>query len=328
MTTPSPNAPLPRLPRRHNTISVDSRSAALGIIFMITAAMLHSLGSVISKILLEVFSAPQLSLLRNIFTLISLLIIVIIYYRDKIKLTKKDIPSLIGYGIASTVVSPFMFLNAIDRVSVGVVLIVEYTAPILIIFWLRIFNGTRIRPGIIIGVSICMIGLMLVALPTGGVEVDGVGMAFAFGAAVSLAAGYLLAGKALEKRPAPIVSLFGFIIGTVAWIVVVPAWNFPADLLFNEIAIPQLEKLDSIPALWIILSIAIFCSVTPALMVLQGVKLIGPARASAISMSEPVFSTIIAWIILSEYLNSYQILGGIIAIMGLIYLEGPWRKPT
>lgn len=328
MTTPSPNAPLPRLPKRHVAIATDSSSAALGVIFMLTAAMLHSLGSVSSKILLDVFSASQLSLLRSLFTLISLSTIASLYYRDSIKITKKEIIPLIGYGVAATVLSPFMFLNAIDRVPVGIVLIIEYTAPILIVFWLRIFNGIKIRPGILFGMSVCMVGLTLVAIPTGGVEIDGIGMAFAFGAAVALASGYLLAGKALEKRPATIVSLFGFMIGTVAWIITVPAWNFPVNLLFVDITIPQIPALESVKAFWIVILIAIFFSVAPALMVLQGVKLIGPARASAISMSEPVFSTAIAWVILSEFLNSYQILGGIIAIAGLVYLEGPWRKPA
>lgn len=327
MTTPAPNAPLPHLARTPVPL-IGARAAGLGVACMVLAALLHSIGSVLSKIVLLVFSVPELALMRTSLTLLTLLVVAICYYRKSLKLTLRDLPTFMGYGIAAMVMSPLMFFNAIERVSVGIVLIVEYTAPILIILWLRVMRGVSIRPAVLAGMVACSSGLALVALPAGGVTLDGIGILFAFGAAMSLAAGYLFSERALQQKPAVIVSLLGYAVGCLAWTIAVPAWQFPQHLLTEVVGIPNTAGFPPVAAFWLIIVIAVLGSVTPGLLVLQGVKLLGPARASAVSMIEPIFSAAIAWVLLAEYLSTLQILGGALALASLVYLEGPWRKPA
>lgn len=327
MTTPSPLAPLPHMARTLSGAS-DPKAAALGIAFMVTAALLHSLGSVLSKMVLLTFSVPQLALMRCSLTLLTLLAVALIYYRRELKLRLREMPNFIGYGLAAMVLSPLMFYSAIERVSVGIVLIMEYTAPILIVLWLRIVRGVRIRTAVLGGMVACIVGLALVAMPTGGVSLDGVGLLFGFGAAIALAGGYLFSERALEQRPAIIVSTIGYAVGTLAWVVGFSAWKFPFHLLMEQVGIPNTVGMPPVASLWLVLVIAGPCTVISGLMVLQGVKLLGPARASVVSMVEPIFSAAIAWLLLSEFLSGLQLTGGAIALLSLVYLEGPWRKPA
>ena len=112
------------------------RQAILGIVFVATAASLYSLGAVLTKSLLEEFSVVEMALARTISTCVFLLIIVAVYYRAHLKLSLREVPLAIAYGTVAMVLSPFMFFSAIERVSVGIVLIIGYSAPLLIILWL------------------------------------------------------------------------------------------------------------------------------------------------------------------------------------------------
>ena len=325
MPTPESATPLQQiLPSAVD--SLYSRASAFGVSFMVIAALLHSLGSVFSKMVLLTFSVPQLALMRASLTLLTLLIVALIYFRRSLNLTWRELPALLGYGLAAMVISPLMFYSAIERVSVGVVLIIEYTAPILIIIWLRIIRGVKIQPAVLGGMLACIAGLALVAMPSDGVMLDGIGMLFGFGAAMALAGGYLLSERALKQRPAIIVSLLGYVAGTLVWIFLAQAWQFPLHLLLQPVGIANTIGIPSVAAFWLILIIAGPCTVISGLMVLQGIKLLGPARASVVSMVEPVFSAAIAWVLLSEYLSTLQIVGGVLALLSLIYLEGPWRQ--
>lgn len=302
------------------------RQAILGIVFVATAASLYSLGAVLTKSLLEEFSVVEMALARTISTCVFLLIIVAVYYRAHLKLSLREVPLAIAYGTVAMVLSPFMFFSAIERVSVGIVLIIGYSAPLLIILWLRVVRKMRIAPPTLAGMGICLFGLALAAAPSGGIALDGTGLLYACGGAVTMATFFLLAERALQRRPAVVVSLFGHIVGSLLWLLLVPAWHFPFELLQKPMALPSTLHLPLLPASLLIPAIALLCAVTPGILWLSGVKFLGPARASAISMIEPIFAAAIAWLLLSEILSPMQMTGGAIALSGLIYLEGPWRK--
>ncbi|GAA4167443.1 DMT family transporter [Shinella granuli] len=308
-------------------LSLD-RNSVFGVACIIGAALLYSLGSVLTKTLLQHFSVAEMALARTAVTCVFLMLLTAIFYARYLKLTACDLPLIIAYGIVAMVLSPFMFFSAIEMVSVGVVLIISYSAPILIVLWMRIVRKVRIVPTVLTGMAVSLVGLGLVAFPSGGIAIDGLGLAYACGGAVAMAAFFLIAERQLQLRPPIVVSGLGYLVGTLCWLLLVPVWNFPFELLLQPMALPVPLHLPEFPSLYLIPAIAIVCTVTPGILWLSGVKYLGPARASSLSMIEPVFSAAIAWMLLHEALSPIQITGGAIALIGLVYLEGPWRKPV
>ena len=69
--------------------------------------------------------------------------------------------------------------------------------------------------------------------------------------------------------------------------------------------------------LWII----VLGTVVPFLLVLLAVGRLGPARVGLIGMLEPVGAGIIAWVLLGESLNTAQILGSAIVLVGIALAE-------
>lgn len=324
MTNHQPNS---RAALAAATNSLD-RSAVLGVTFVVGAAFLYSLGSVLTKTLLVRFSVTEMALARTSVTCVVLGVLGLIYYRGHFRLSRRDIPLVVSYGFIAMVLSPFMFFSAIERVSVGVVLIVSYAAPVLIVLWLRLVRGTPISPAVMMGIFVCIVGLALVAIPIGGISIDGIGLIYACGGAFTMAAFFLIAERQLQTRPAVMVSFFGYLVGLLLWVILAPLWSFPFELLQERMALPSLLHLPPVPAAVLIPAIATLCTVTPGILWLRGVHLLGSARASTVSMVEPVFSAAIAAALLAEALSPSQIAGGVVALSGVAYLERLRRVPA
>jgi drug/metabolite transporter (DMT)-like permease len=62
-------------------------------------------------------------------------------------------------------------------------------------------------------------------------------------------------------------------------------------------------------------------TVAPFLLVLLAVGHLGPARVGLIGMLEPVGAGIIAWVLLGESLNTAQVLGSVIVLVGIVLAE-------
>ena len=97
-----------------------------------------------------------------------------------------------AYGIVAIAGAQLCYFSAVQYLSVGVALLLEYLAPVLLIgyFWIR----DRRRPSapVLAGAALALVGLVLVLDLRHGLSLDPLGVAWALGAALCLAAYFLL----------------------------------------------------------------------------------------------------------------------------------------
>lgn len=105
-----------------------------------------------------------------------------------------------------------------------------------------------------------------------------------------------------------------------------PIWRFPFAILSSQIPLQGISENKSLPGWILILYIALMGTVLPYLLVIIAMKSISASQASVIAMSEPVFSGILAWSILSEHLTLAQLCGGLVVLTGIFIAEK--SKPT
>ena len=95
------------------------------------------------------------------------------------------------------------YFYAVTHLSVGVALLLEYLAPVLIVLWLWGRHRQTPRRLTVLGVGLAVIGLLLVLDVLGGsATVSLVGVLWAFGAAVCLVLYFLLAAHVDDDVPA------------------------------------------------------------------------------------------------------------------------------
>ena len=114
-------------------------------------------------------------------------------------------PQIVAFGVAAVAVPQVAFFYAIQHISVGVAMLLEYLGLVLVVAWQCLSRagcrGCRPSPA---SCSPC-VGLVLVLDLFGGVRVNGVGVAWGLVAALGLASYFLLSGHVAEHPLPPLV---------------------------------------------------------------------------------------------------------------------------
>jgi len=76
------------------------------------------------------------------------------------------------------------------------------------------------------------------------------------------------------------------------------------------------------PAFWMIVAMAVFCSVVPFLLVTEGIRRVGASRSALISTIGPVATLGLAALVLDETMSMIQLGGAALVIVSVMALEG------
>jgi drug/metabolite transporter (DMT)-like permease len=295
--------------------------ASTGIFLAVGAAVLFAVNGNVSKVaLLHGISSLQLVSVRSAGTALILLGITALRTPAALRVGRRELGFLALYGVTGIAMVQWLYFVALQRMPVGIALLFEYTAPLMVALWVRFVQKQPVKSRLWLGLAFALTGLAMVAQFWRGMTLDPVGLISALGAGAALACYYLM-GEHGQRERDPI-SLMGFSFGfsAILWAIVSPWWTFPLSRLSRIVALPG--ALPGSSPLWlIVLWIIVLGTVAPFLLVLMAVGHLGPARVGLIGMLEPVGAGIIAWVLLGESLNTAQVVGSIIVLVGIVLAE-------
>jgi drug/metabolite transporter (DMT)-like permease len=285
------------------------------------AAVLFAVNGNISKIALQNgISSLELVSARSAGTALILLGITTLRNPAALRVGGRELRFLALYGLTGIAMVQWLYFVAIQRMPVGIALLFEYTAPLMVALWVRFVQKQPVRSRLWLGLACALGGLALVAQFWKGMTLDPVGLVSALGAGAALASYYLM-GEHGQRERDPI-SLMGFCFGfsAILWAIASPWQRFPFAQLPAAIDLPGF--LPGTAPLWLmVLWIIVLGTVAPFLFVLLAVARLGPARVGLIGMLEPVGAGIIAWVLLGESLTAVQIVGTVIVLVGIALAE-------
>lgn len=295
-----------------------------GYALYLSAALLFALnGTVAKSILLTGIDPARLSQLRVTGAFLVLLVFVALRNPTALRLTKKEIPVLLAYGILGVAGTQYLYFVALTYLPVSVALLIEFTAPIMIALWFRFAWKEPTKKTVWVALGMALTGLALVAQVWLGFAVNAIGVLAALAAAVSLSLFYILGDRQLRvENPRDPVSLalWGFAAASLFWVVAQPWWAFPWEALSGNTE-PISNANVSFPiwvmAIWMIL----FGTVISFSLVLASMRHLRASQASTVGLTEPLFATTIAWILLGESLTAIQVLGGALILLGVFVAE-------
>ena len=269
-------------------------------------------------------SALRLTQIRTVGAFLILFLYVFFKNRDSLKIKGKELPVLIAFGLFGfAAVNVFYFL-AIQKLNVGIALIIEFTAPIWIALWMRFIQKKIVSKLMWWGLVVGLTGLVLIAQVWRGLTLDGLGVIYALLDALALAVYFLLGEKLVGVKSSEATMAWGLGISSAFFAIIQPWWNFPFEKLGKVVDLTGRLAGVSIPAYFLILWIVILGTAVPYFLVLNGLRGLSAATSSSIGMLEPVFGGIFAWIFLYEKLNFTQSMGAIVVLIG-IYLANRAR---
>jgi drug/metabolite transporter (DMT)-like permease len=210
---------------------------------------------------------------------------------------------------------------AITRLNVSVALILEFTAPIWIVLWLR-FVKHKVVPSLMwVAIFLAFSGLVLIAQVWKGQTLDPIGVAAALLDGIVLASFFLLGEKLTAKRDVESLMVYGFGFASLGLAITMPIWSYPTEIFSQSMNLQGRFAAYDLPGWVLIAWVIIMGTVVPYLLVLKGLKLLSASTSSVMGMVEPVLAGVFAWIWLSETWNFIQLVGGVTVIIGIILAD-------
>ena len=293
-----------------------------GEILTLTGALFFSFNGIISKLVLASgLSTMRLTQVRCGGAFIILLTYVFLRYREKLRTTRAELPYLAIYGVVGFLAVQALYFVAISRLHVSIALIMEFTAPIWIVIWLRYVKKKYVPPLMWIAIFMAFSGLVLIAQVWRGRTLDPIGVIAALADGIVLATFFLLGEKLAAKHEVETLMVYGFGFATLAMALTFPLWSFPTEIFTQSMDLQGRFSEFSLPGWVLITWIIIMGTIIPYLLVVNGLKLLSASTSSVMGMSEPILAGVFAWIWLSEKWGFIQLLGGAIVIVGIILAD-------
>ena len=290
-----------------------------GEILALSGAVGFAFNGVVAKLVLTSgLSSLRLTQVRCGGAFLILGTYVFVRYRHRLRITKAEIPWLIAYGLVGFLAVQVLYFIAITRMHVSIGLIMEFTAPIWIVLWLRYVMKRYVPPLMWVAIALAFSGLLLIAQVWKGQTLDPIGVIAALICAIALAIYFLLGEKLTGTRDVQSLSVIGFGVASLGLLIAMPIWSYPTQIFTQSIDLQGRFADYSLPGWVLILWIILLGTIAPYLLVVNGIKLLSASTSSVMGMAEPVLAGVFAWLWLFEEWNFIQLIGGVTVIIGII----------
>lgn len=289
-----------------------------GELYIFLGALTFSLNGIVSTVVLDELSAFRLAQIRAISAFILLLIFALIFKRDLLRLSKADIPLAVALGVVGFALVNVGYFLGIERgLPLGLVLVIEFTAPIWVALWIKYVRKGNVGEDMWIAIGLSLIGLVLLTKIWDGFKFDLLGLAAALGSAFALA-GYFIMGEKFGKSRHPMGStIIGLGVASIFWILVLPIWNFPTEIFSSQLDLQGYLAGTQYPGWLLLLWIVVMGTIVPYLFVISGLRILSASKSSVLGMIEPVLAGGLAWVWLNQSWDFIQLMGALVVLIGI-----------
>lgn len=231
---------------------------------------------------------------------------------------------VVAYGVVAVAASQVCYFNAVEHLSVGIALLLEYLGTVLIVGWQWLRHGQRPRRLTIIGIVVVMAGLALVLDITGPLHVDLVGVLWGIGAAVGLAGFFVLSAGTDDSVPPIAMAWSGMTIGGVCLLGLGVAHLITLHASTHDVTFAHHRISWLVPVLGLSLVAAALAYATG----IRAARTLGAKLASFVGLSEVLFACLSAWLVLGQQLHAVQIGGGLLILTGVALVRADEHRPA
>jgi drug/metabolite transporter (DMT)-like permease len=290
---------------------------------VLTAASLWAVNGVVSKVIIESGGVPaqRLTEVRTTGAFLLLAAALAVTRPETLHVRRDEVPVLLAFGLLGLALVQWLYFEAISRLEIGVALLIQYMAPVLVALWARFAYREAVRRRIWAALALSILGIALLVELWNGLTLDGVGVAAAIGSAVTFAVYVLSAERAVARRDPVSLVCYGFLLAAVFWALVQPWWSFPAQLADDDVSLlGRLEEL-ALPA-WLLMGwMVVLGTIVPFALLAAALRHIPAPRAAITAMFEPVAATALAFAWLGEALNELQLLGALVVLAAIVLAQ-------
>ncbi len=293
----------------------------MGAVYALLGALIFGANGSLVKVLIDAGIGPlQLTFFRTIGTAVLAGLFLLATDRAMLRLPWRRIGSLALLGVAGIAVLQSTYALAIQRLPVGITLLIEYLAVLIVPIFALVVYRERIRPQVW-GAIVCILGGLALVAQIWDSKLDPIGVLLALAAAVSLAF-YFIYGERQITATSPLAAMFwGSLAAGIFWGAFSGWWELDTGIFAAHASLDGALAAIELP-LWSLLAITIAIGTfLPFLLSFLAIRRLGPTAAGILASSEVVFAFAVAWLWLGETLDWVQTLGAAIVLAGIVLAQ-------
>jgi drug/metabolite transporter (DMT)-like permease len=299
-----------------------ARRPVLGYAMVLAATAMWGINGTVSKGILDAgLSSSRLTEVRSTGAALALGLALLLTQPWRLRVRRGELLFLAGFGIFGLALVQWLYFFSIHRLKIGIALLIQYLAPVLIALWARFVTKERVRRRIWVALILSLAGLSLVVELWDGFSLDTLGTVAALGAAVAFAFYILLAEHAVGLRDPVSLLCLGFAVAALFWAVVQPWWSFPAGIVDERVRLDGALIATTTPVWALMLTMIAVGTILPFLLLVGALRHISATRVAVTAMFEPVAGALVAYAWLGEELSAVQVTGGAIVLGGIVLAQ-------
>lgn len=239
---------------------------------------------------------------------------------QRITLPRRDLIQCIVLGVLGVAASNYFYYVAIQRTSVAIAIILQYTAPVWVLIYVVARGQQKLSLQKVgaVGVAIAGIALTIGIVGSGSISalhLDSWGLLAAMLASFSFAFYNVGGHRILARYDRWRVLVWTLVSASGFWLI----WNPPWKVTASHYTAEQ----------WAFLFVFSMISVLGSFsLYFLGLQYLEPTRAIIASCLEPVFSILLAAALLGEGVRGIQIVGIVLVLAAIVIVQLPGRGDT
>lgn len=299
-------------------------STSLGLLVGLFAALAFGMSGAFIKPLLEAGWSPAAAVtVRAVIGGLVLLPVALISLRGNWRVLWVGRWRVAAMGFIGVAATQLVYFASLQRIPVSTAILVEYMAPVLLVLFVWATSRRIPRAFVLIGSVVSIAGLVMVVSPAADSPLDALGLIFAALAAIGCAIYYVVAARPADGLPPVALASFGLLLGGVALGLVGITGLLPLTATFGTVVM-----MGAPVAWWIpMLLVAVIATGFSYAASITAAGMLGSRLASFVGLLEVVAAALYAWVLLGEALSVWQLLGGVLILAGIWFVQSEKAHP-
>lgn len=280
---------------------------------LISASSFALSGSFASALFTSGWTPGAAVTVRIVIAAVVLAVPAVVSMRDRWRFVGRNLHLVVLFGLLAVAGAQLCYFMAVQTLSVGVALMLEYMGLVLVVLWQWVVSRRPPHRATLIGVVLSIVGLGLVLDLFGGVRVDLGGVLWGLGAAVGLATYFVVAATDHGEIPAIAMAAGGMtvgaiLLGTFGLIGILPMRATTRSVQLSGVSVPW----------WIaVAGLGVLAGAVSYGTGVIAARMLGAKMSAFLGLTEVLFAVLFAWILLDQLPVPIQLLGGLLILIGI-----------
>ncbi len=233
--------------------------------------------------------------------------------------TRASLRTIVVYGVFAVSGAQLCFFYALQHLDVGVALLLEFLAPVLLVGWTWFRTRRPPRTITVLGCAVALAGLSLVVDVFGASRVDLAGVLWGTAAAVCVCVYFSLpAGRDGDGGVPPMLLISGGTVVAAVLLTITGVLGLTPLRAGDGTAV-----LGGVPMHWLTVAamMVVIATVVAYVTGVVAIRRLDTRVASFVGLSEVLFGVLAAWLLVDQVPTLTQFVGGVMILGGIVLIR-------